>query len=123
MKPLILIFFLSVIFNACTMSYQEINSEELEEVINSQSNDEYVLLDVRTPQEYNQGHIPGAILVDIYDPEFREKVEKLDKDKTYYVICRSGNRSGKACTIMHGLGFNDLYNLEGGMLDWTGDVE
>ncbi len=105
------------------MKYQEINSEELEELINSKNNNEYVLLDVRTPKEYDSGHIPGAILLDIYDPEFKSKVDQLDKDKTYYVICRSGQRSGNACGIMHDLGFKELNNLQGGMLGWAGDIE
>lgn len=105
------------------MKYQEINSSELEEIIDSDEQKDYMLLDVRTPQEFRNGHIPGAVLLDIYDPEFKNKIEKLDKDKTYYVICRSGNRSGMACQVMHDMGFKDLYNLEGGMLDWMGDVE
>jgi phage shock protein E len=105
------------------MKYQEINAEELEELISSNDKNDYVLLDVRTPQEFNQGHIPGAVLIDIYDPKFREKVNQLDKDKSYYVICRSGNRSGKACEIMHDMGFSKPYNVEGGMLQWMGEVE
>lgn len=82
-----------------------------------------VVLDVRTDDEVAEGIIPNAIHIDIYKgQEFIDEIEALDKSKNYYVYCRSGNRSGKACQIMEQLGFENAYNLEGGMLEWTGDV-
>lgn len=82
-----------------------------------------VILDVRTDEEVASGIIPNAIHIDIYKgQEFVNELEALDKDKNYYVYCRSGNRSGQACHIMEQLGFENAYNLEGGMLEWTGDV-
>ena len=82
-----------------------------------------VILDVRTDVEVAEGIIPNAIHLDIYKgQEFINELETLDKTKNYYVYCRSGNRSGQACAIMEQLGFNNAYNLEGGMLQWTGDV-
>jgi len=53
---------------------------------------------------------------------FLEEVSKLDKSKNYYIYCRSGNRSGQACDIMEQLGFETTYNLEGGFMQWTGDI-
>lgn len=83
-----------------------------------------VILDVRTDTEIEEGIIPNAIHIDIYKgQEFIDEVEKLDKSKNYYVYCRSGNRSGQACQIMEELGFDKTFNLSGGMLQWTGDVE
>lgn len=83
-----------------------------------------VILDVRTDTEVEEGVIPNAIHIDIYKgQEFIDEVEKLDKSKNYYVYCRSGNRSGQACQIMEELGFDKTFNLSGGMLQWTGDVE
>lgn len=85
--------------------------------------DNAVILDVRTDHEVADGIIPNAIHLDIYKAqEFMSEIEDLDKSKNYYVYCRSGNRSGQACQIMEGLGFENAYNLQGGMQDWTGEV-
>ncbi|UKM64664.1 rhodanese-like domain-containing protein [Flavobacteriaceae bacterium GSB9] len=87
------------------------------------NDDNAVILDVRTDEEVADGIIPKAIHIDIYKGQgFIDEIEDLDKSKNYYVYCRSGNRSGKACQIMEQLGFENAYNLEGGMMEWTGDV-
>lgn len=87
------------------------------------NDDNGVVLDVRTDDEVAEGIIPNAIHLDIYKgQEFIDALEDLDKSKNYYVYCRSGNRSGQACQIMEELGFANAYNLEGGMLQWTGDI-
>lgn len=81
------------------------------------------ILDVRTQAEVEDGYIPDSKNIDIYlGQEFINEVEKLDKNKTYYVYCRSGNRSGQACAIMNSLGFENTYNLEGGFNEWEGEV-
>ena len=77
-----------------------------------------VIIDVRTPEEYAQEHIAGAINIDFYAPDFREKLAQLDKNKTYFIYCRSGNRSGQTLQIMKELGFKKVYNLEGGITAW-----
>ena len=82
-----------------------------------------VVIDVRTDVEVAGGIIPNAIHIDIYKgQEFLDEIEALDKSKNYYVYCRSGNRSGKACAIMRQLGFENAYNLGGGILEWEGDL-
>ncbi|WP_088342300.1 rhodanese-like domain-containing protein [Robiginitalea sediminis] len=82
-----------------------------------------VILDVRTEEEVEDGIIPGAIHIDFYmGAGFLEEIEKLDKSKSYYVYCRSGNRSGQACALMNSRGFERAFNLKGGMLEWEGDV-
>jgi rhodanese-related sulfurtransferase len=82
-----------------------------------------VILDVRTQDEFNEGLIPGAINIDIYQGQgFINAVEELDKSKNYYVYCRSGGRSGQACSIMSQLGFENAYNLLGGIMNWEGEV-
>jgi|LakMenEpi03Aug12_release.lakeMendotaPanAssembly.Ray.scaffolds.fasta_scaffold491970_2 rhodanese-related sulfurtransferase len=73
-----------------------------------------VLLDVRTAGEYAGGSIPGAKNIDFLSAAFMQKVEKLDKNATYFLFCRSGNRSGQACQMMHKMGF-DVRNLSGGI--------
>ena len=96
---------------------QEEWASQLEEDANA------VILDVRTDAEVAGGIIPNAIHIDIFKGQaFIDDVEALDKDKNYYVYCRSGNRSGQACAIMGQLGFANAYNLEGGILEWEGDL-
>lgn len=82
-----------------------------------------VILDVRTEEEVQQGYIPNAINIDIKQGQgFINEVEDLDKSKNYYVYCRSGARSENACAIMNKLGFENTYNLMGGILDWDGEI-
>ena len=85
---------------------------------------EYIILDVRTPEECAQGIVAGAYQINFLDqPTFALEIEKLDKEKKYLIYCRSGNRSGQACTMMDAIGFDSTSNLVGGMLEWTGPLE
>lgn len=89
----------------------------------SANNNNAVILDVRTQDEVEQGVIPNAIHVDIHLGQgFIDELETMDKDKTYYVYCRSGARSAQACAIMEQLGFNKAYNLLGGIMNWQGKI-
>lgn len=72
------------------------------------------LVDVRTPGEYSASHIEGAVNIDYENQSFENKIKKLDTSKTYFVYCRSGNRSGKAVAIMKSNGFQNIYELKGG---------
>lgn len=81
-----------------------------------------ILLDVRTKPEFVEERIPGSKLIDIYSPDFKSQIEKLDKSKTYYVYCRSGSRSGSAMRLMNQMGFEKVYNLAGGIISWHGDT-
>ena len=88
------------------------------------ADDNAVILDVRTEAEVAEKKIPNSINIDIYKGQgFVYQVEELDKSKNYYVYCRSGARSAQACNIMNQLGFDNTFNLLGGILEWTGDVE
>ena len=78
-----------------------------------------ITLDVRTPGEFNEGHIEGALLVDFESGNFENEIAALDKTKTYAVYCRSGSRSGQAVKIMSDAGFTNIYNLDGGVIDWA----
>lgn len=75
------------------------------------------LLDVRTPMEHMSGNIPNSINIDIMDYDFHAKIAELDKDKIYFLYCRSGNRSSQACMIMNDMGFTTV-NLAGGIGAW-----
>jgi rhodanese-related sulfurtransferase len=93
---------------------------EAQALIRENSGDrEFVVLDVRTPDEFAQGHIEGAVLVDYRSPGFRDKMAGLDRSKTYLVYCRTGNRSVGAMKIMSDLGFRSYYHLEGGFKRWV----
>ena len=77
-----------------------------------------VVLDVRTKKEFQDGHLPGAMLIDFMGDDFEKEIAKLDKNKTYLIHCASGGRSARACKKMEQLGFKSLYNLEGGLTAW-----
>ena len=77
-----------------------------------------VLVDVRTPDEFSEGIIEGAINIDFNDPSFGGKINALDKSKPYFVYCLSGKRSGDAAKQMESLGFKSIYLLKDGYKDW-----
>jgi rhodanese-related sulfurtransferase len=77
-----------------------------------------IVLDVRTPEEFNAGHIANAININLEGSDFTSEVSKLDMNATIAVYCRSGNRSGVATEQMVELGFTDMYDMQGGILDW-----
>ncbi len=98
--------------NQTNMNVQEVNTL-LDE------NKEVVLIDVRTPDEFNQGHLEGADLINFYGANFQDEVAKLDKEKEYVIYCRSGGRSGKAVNMMQQMGFKNVHNMSGGILAWN----
>jgi phage shock protein E len=77
-----------------------------------------VVLDVRTPKEFAEGHVPGAVNMDISDPTFHKKLDALEKSKTYLVHCARGIRSNRAVNMMSSLGLAGLYDYHGGFDDW-----
>lgn len=77
------------------------------------------IIDVRSTEEYEEGHIPGAELINIEEPqEFVNQISGLDRDKSYYIYCNSGNRGITACQVMNFNGIQKTYNLEGGYQAW-----
>ena len=82
-----------------------------------------VIIDVRTPSEVAQGIIPNAIHIDIFRGQgFIDEIKRLDQSKNYYIYCKVGGRSGQACSVMNQLGFNNTYNLVGGITEWKGEI-
>lgn len=76
------------------------------------------LIDVRTPGEVSGGKIENAQNIDFNGPDFKEQLEKLDKDKRTLVYCAAGGRSGKAAQMMQDMGFREVYDLQGGYGNW-----
>jgi rhodanese-related sulfurtransferase len=77
-----------------------------------------VVLDIRTPPEFAAGHIEGAVMLDYYSRDFVDRLKKLDRQQTYLIYCRSGNRTGKSLAILEKLGFSRVYHLETGLIGW-----
>lgn len=133
MKYTLLIITLSMLL-ACSSSNQS-HSNETSEALSQKENipenididtfdrlrekGEFEVIDVRTLEEFEQGHIPGAKVVDVKSSDFQDKIAQMDKDKEYLVYCRSGNRSSKALQIMKEAGFTNAHNVEGGYLKWS----
>jgi rhodanese-related sulfurtransferase len=82
--------------------------------------DDLVVLDVRTPEEFAEGHLDGAVLVDFYATDFVDQLAALDTDVPYLVYCRSGNRSGETLGVMEQLGFSSVVDVDGGIVAWSG---
>jgi phage shock protein E len=95
--------------------YKDLNVEQFDKL---RSNTNTVILDVRTPEEFAAGHIPGAKNIDINSLDFDRKTGHLDKSKTYLVNCASGGRSARACGKLSKMNFENCYNLLGGMHAW-----
>ena len=99
---------------------QNIDTQKAFDLIQkNRDNPEFVILDVRTPDEFRGGHIPKAINIDLYSADFRSEIGKLDKNKKYLVYCRSGVRSAQASEIMRELGFKNIFNLLQGFNQWV----
>lgn len=82
--------------------------------------DDVTVIDVRTPEEFAEGHIQGATMIDFYADTFADEIGALDQDGTYLLYCRSGNRSGQAAVLMQQLGFDEVYDMEGGVVAYGG---
>lgn len=76
------------------------------------------IIDVRTPEEVAEGHLVGATTVNFLGADFASEVQDLNKNKTYLLYCRSGNRTRKAADVMQKMGFKHVYMLDGGILAW-----
>jgi rhodanese-related sulfurtransferase len=102
-------------------TYQDIEARALSQANETERN-QYVLVDVRTDEEYKEGHIPGAIHIPHDQMEERYTELEPHKEKKILLICRSGRRSVMAAQVLSAKGFSHLFNLKGGMLEWTGPI-
>ncbi|MHB1024520.1 MAG: rhodanese-like domain-containing protein [Desulfobacteria bacterium] len=99
--------------------YPNLSPSDSREAIAKRAGDpDFVLLDVRTPKEFDQERIKGAVMIDYLSPSFRDEMAKLDRRKTYLVYCRTGHRTNGAAKVMRELGFQDVSVLAGGITKW-----
>ena len=99
------------------MSTKNLSVKEFKEKI--KETPDAVVLDVRTPGEVAEGAIPGHKMINIANPEAVRQIQELDKDKPYFIYCRSGSRSMSVCNYMAAQGFKEVYNLDGGIIAWN----
>ena len=118
------------ILNSCSSNLNNDSASNEPKIINKEKFDQLVkdsntrIMDVRTPGEVSEGYIAGAIIFnDINDSNFDANLDKLDKSKNYIVYCKSGGRSSRAVEIMREKGFKKVYDLEGGVSNWTGELK
>lgn len=95
---------------------RHVSVQEAKEIIDN--NPDIVILDVRTPVEFKLGHLDHAININYYSFSFKEKIRKLDRNKTYLVHCQTGVRSGKTLPIMKRAGFTNVLHMDKGYKDW-----
>lgn len=109
------ILFLSSYANA-SENIQNVSAQEAAVLLNEDKN--IVVLDIRTPKEFNEGHIEGAINIDFYANSFEKDIAKLDRNTGYILHCRSGGRSGKSEKLLIELGFTKIYHMNDGFKGW-----
>ena len=128
MRKLILILLAVMLLTACgnvkendpEVVYMNITAEEAKQLMDTETG--YIILDVRTQEEYDESHIPGAIVIPNTEIEARAEQELTDKDQMILVYCRSGRRSKLAAEILVALGYTNIREF-GGIIDWPFEVE
>lgn len=122
MRIIILNFlFFTVLAASCSQAQNvsELSVPDFEKKMAESANK--TILDVRTAEEYQSGHLQDAILIDYYKNDFKQQLSKLDKNKPVFVYCASGGRSGSASDVLSDMGFKQVYDLKGGINAWKRD--
>ena len=117
-RALLLITMLFVlVFGAIAQSYQSMNNDDIAKILSKKN---VQVVDVRTSQEYNSGHLPNAINIDVNQPDFETRIMVLKKKRPVVVYCRSGRRSKKAAQVMAAKGYQ-VYEMDKGYINWPGE--
>ena len=114
----ILVVAFSTIFSCSLINNESINHMNSDELIDFIELNDAILVDVRTEDEYNSGYIENSLNIDYFSNDFSVNADKLDKNTPIILYCRSGNRSSMSANKISKLGFKEIYNLEGGILEW-----
>jgi len=122
---LLVTFLAFILFSPNAQSDQQftaVSPKEASALIERHKEDsDFVILDIRTPGEYQSGHIKNSIMIDFYSKTFAEEVNRLDKEKTYLIHCRSGNRSTRSMGLFKKLKFQKIYHLSSGINGWKSE--
>ena len=118
-KILILVVILASAFSAKAQEFEGVVLLSPTDFKNQIENTEIQLIDVRTPEEFKENHIENALNIDFYSEDFENEFNKLDKKKPVYLYCRSGYRSNQSALKLAQLGFIEIYDLEGGILNYN----
>lgn len=119
--------FLSIsTFTSCSKNTQNTNANQnfkkikvskfIELQNENTNNKDFLIIDLRTPNEIVQGKVKDSLEINFYSKDFKKQLNKLDKNKTYTIYCRSGGRSGSTMSIMKKLGFKNVYDIKGGII-------
>lgn len=117
-KSLLIMILFSSIFGAKAQEDAAYKVLEVQTFKDSTANGNVQLIDVRTPEEYQSGHIENAENIDFYSTSFNLEFNKLDKEQPVYIYCRSGSRSKQAAKKLSEMGFIEIYDLQGGFLNY-----
>jgi rhodanese-related sulfurtransferase len=99
-----------------------VSAKEAANLIDNHDGDnDFAILDIRTPGEFKSGHLPDSVLIDFYSKTFAEKISRLDKNKTYLIYCRSGNRSARSLGLFQNLKFQKVYHMASGIIGWNAE--
>ena len=115
-NTLFLVFFIALLSGSCGKASNDSSLVTPKEL--SLKQNDVVLIDVRTPGEFEQGHLENSVNINIADKSFKEEVGKLDKSQPVYVYCKVGGRSAKAANMLREMGFEEVYDLKGGIQNW-----
>ena len=111
----LLMFFTTAVFG------QTNNDLEIDEFVKKIASEKYLLIDVRTAEEFAAGHIQGAINIDYYSADFSKQIGKIEREKPILLYCRSGNRSARSMNIMYEMGFVEVKHLACGIKGWKAE--
>jgi rhodanese-related sulfurtransferase len=116
-KLFVVISVVFILISSCDIrkNQNDISIDELKKKILT---DDFILVDVRTSEEYRDGHLEGSVNIDYFSDDFSNEIKQLGLETPIVLYCRSGNRSGKSMSIMYDLGFVELRNFKGGYKEW-----
>ena len=116
-KLFVVISVVFILISSCDIRKNQ-NDISIDELKNKILTDDFILVDVRTSEEYRDGHLEGSVNIDYFSDDFSNEIKQLGLETPIVLYCRSGNRSGKSMSIMYDLGFVELRNFKGGYKEW-----
>jgi rhodanese-related sulfurtransferase len=124
-KNVFLLIILAASIDSCTHGNQGLSyiNADNQDFAQDMRDTNAIIIDVRTPEEFQAGHIPHAVLINFYESNFSQRLDSFNKSKIYLVYCAKGGRSAEAASIMVKKGFKNVVNLQDGFSSWNGSTE